>query len=92
MELTPAQRTALERVRRFERLGGVDLSRLEPEDRSVLLGAVRGGVANLRKATFRFECPVCRKIFEQDQEMEPMCTGPSWTDDHEPTIMVRYPA
>lgn len=34
-----------------------------------------------------FQCPLCGKEFRHDDEYEPMCTGPDWTDDHEPTVM-----
>lgn len=35
-----------------------------------------------------FACPVCRKEFRQDDEFEPMCTGPNETqDDHPMTVM-----
>ena len=37
---------------------------------------------------FLFVCPVCGQRARNDQRMEPMCTGPSWTDDHAPEIMV----
>jgi len=39
-------------------------------------------------ATFAFRCPLCGRQERNDQRMEPMCTGPSWTDDHPPEIMV----
>jgi hypothetical protein len=38
-------------------------------------------------ATFVFRCPMCGRQERNDQRMEPMCTGPSWTDDHPPEIM-----
>jgi hypothetical protein len=38
-------------------------------------------------ATFAFRCPLCGRQERNDQRMEPMCTGPSWTDDHPPEIM-----
>ena len=34
-----------------------------------------------------FVCPVCRNQVRQREPMGPLCTGPSWTDDHEPTMM-----
>lgn len=37
---------------------------------------------------FLFVCPECGREFRNDQRMEPMCTGPSWTNDHEPTVMI----
>lgn len=37
---------------------------------------------------FNFVCPICGRIERNDQRMEPMCTGPSWTDDHAPEVMV----
>lgn len=38
---------------------------------------------------FIFRCPLCGRQEQNDQRMEPMCTGPSWTDDHPPEIMIR---
>lgn len=75
-----------ERVRRFERLGGI---RLDPADHG-LLAAVRTGVAETHHG-FRFRCPMCGNEAVNDQEMAPACTGPSWTDDHapEPMVLVR---
>lgn len=37
---------------------------------------------------FSFVCPLCGRQERNDQRMEPMCTGPSWTDDHAPEVMV----
>ena len=37
---------------------------------------------------FVFQCPLCGNRVRNDQRMEPMCTGPSWTDDHPPEVMV----
>jgi hypothetical protein len=36
---------------------------------------------------FVFRCPLCGRQERNDQRMEPMCTGPSWKDDHPPEIM-----
>ena len=36
---------------------------------------------------FLFVCPVCKNQVSQREPMEPMCTGPNWTDDHEPMLM-----
>lgn len=36
---------------------------------------------------FVFRCPLCGRQERNDQRLEPMCTGPSWTDDHPPEIM-----
>jgi len=71
-----------ERVARFERLGGVDLSKLEPEERDPLLARVQVGTAHLKKVVFSFRCPVCGQTARSDNEMPPACTGPSWTDEH----------
>jgi hypothetical protein len=71
---------AEERVRRFARFGGVDLSNLGRPD--PLLAEVEVGVANYKKAVFGFRCPICGTKRYNDQEMEMVCTGPSWTDDH----------
>lgn len=37
---------------------------------------------------FVFRCPLCGRQERNDQRMEPMCTGPSWTDDHPPEVMI----
>lgn len=37
---------------------------------------------------FTFLCPLCSNMVRNDQRMEPMCTGPSWTNDHAPEVMV----
>ena len=40
---------------------------------------------------FLFRCPICGNEARNDQRLSPLCTGPSWTDDHphEPMIEVR---
>lgn len=80
---------AAERIERFKRLGGVELSRLEPEQKQGLVFAIRGGTADYKRAIFRFRCPLCGNTATNNQDMEPMCTGPSWTDDHPPEVMQR---
>lgn len=75
-------REAEERIRRFERLGGVNLAKLDPEPRHDLLAEIRTGIASHKKVIFRFQCPICGNIATNDQDMSPVCTGPSWTDDH----------
>lgn len=52
------------------------------------LGEARMGVYETGHK-YRFRCPVCHNVAANDQGMEPLCTGPSWTDDHEPTVMIR---
>ncbi len=37
--------------------------------------------------TYAFRCPVCANVFRSDEPGEPCCTGPSWQDDHEMTVM-----
>ncbi len=37
---------------------------------------------------FVYRCPMCGNQVRNDQRMEPMCTGPSWTDDHPPEVMI----
>lgn len=76
-----------QRIRRFELLGGVDLARLEPEARQPVLAKARIGTAHLARAQFAFRCQMCGNQVVLDSEMEPMCTGPSWTDDHPPIVM-----
>ncbi len=39
-------------------------------------------------SAFVYRCPLCGRQERNDQRMEPMCTGPSWTDDHPPEVMV----
>lgn len=42
----------------------------------------------MRKATYIFGCPICRKQFSYDAPGEPCCTGPNETaDDHEMQVM-----
>lgn len=88
---TEELREAQERIRRFERLGGVNLSRLEPEEKHDLLAEVRTGVALHKKAVFRFQCPMCGNIATNDQDLAPLCTGPNWTDDHPHEPMQKLP-
>lgn len=76
-----------ERILLFERLGGVDLSKLEPEITHDVLVEARSGLFHHRKAMFSFTCPECGKHVTNDQLLEPLCTGPNWTDNHPPTIM-----
>jgi len=37
---------------------------------------------------FLFVCPVCGNQARNDQRLEPLCTGPSWTNDHPGESMV----
>jgi len=37
---------------------------------------------------FVYRCPLCGRQERNDQRMEPVCTGPSWRDDHPMEIMV----
>jgi hypothetical protein len=78
------------RLRRFERLGGVPLGRLDPEEKQATESNVIVGLQPYKKAVFTFVCPMCGKVVRNDQEMPPACTGPSWTDDHplEPMVLV----
>jgi hypothetical protein len=73
-------------VAKWERLGGVDLSRLEPEELVDAVDELGLGVYHTGNL-FRFRCPVCGNVATNDQLMEPMCTGPRWTDDHPPEVM-----
>jgi lipopolysaccharide biosynthesis regulator YciM len=77
-ELVEAQ----ERVRRFERMGGVPLGNLEPEEKHDLLAEVRTGIAKYKRTIFRYRCPMCGNVVTNDQEMPPACTGPGWQDVH----------
>lgn len=79
------------RIRRFERSGGVDLSRVDAED--PIRVVVEAGTANHKKAVFAFRCEMCGRVERNDQEMTPACTGPSWTDDHplEPMTAIEDP-
>lgn len=74
------------RIRRLISLGGVDLGMLKEDPHaiaSVRIGTYETGLK------FKFICPECRHTVINDQEMEPMCTGPFWTDDHPPMVMER---
>lgn len=85
--MSAAGRLAQQRLLRFRR-GGVDLSRLDPEERDPLLAEVRIGLAPIKRGKFVFRCPTCGNRFESDQEMEPLCTGPNASlDEHEPAVM-----
>lgn len=88
MEKATPHAELLERFRRFERLGGVDLSRLEPEERQEKVSRVLVGLEPLKKAVLRFRCPACGNEVENDQEMEPACTGPGTADEHPLEVMV----
>lgn len=81
-----------ERIEQFERMGGVDLRKLDPLESHDLLAEVRTGIAFFNKAVFEFECLLCGRVERNNQDMEPLCTGPSWTDDHVPEVMVRLDA
>ena len=85
---TYAQLRAALRIKRFEQLGGVPLGDLDPEERKPLLAEIRIGIAHLRRAQFWFVCPICGNRIKGDQEMSPLCTGSSWTDDHPHEVMV----
>jgi hypothetical protein len=39
-------------------------------------------------SAFVYRCPLCGRQERNDQRLEPMCTGPSWTDDHPPEPMM----
>lgn len=73
---------AAQRVERFKRLGGVDLGALAPKERYDMTAEVHIGLAHLRKTIFRYRCPECGHEVDNDQEMSPACTGPSWLDEH----------
>jgi hypothetical protein len=89
--MSEALRQANERIRRFERLGGVDLSGLSRDEKAPILAEVRTGLFELRRAIFTYKCPMCANVLRSPQEMEPLCSGPSWTDDHPLEIMERVP-
>ncbi len=78
-----------ERITRFKSLGGVELARLEPEERDPLLALVHTGTFELKKAVFTFRCDLCRNVVRNPTEMEPMCTGPSWLNEHPPVVMTK---
>ena len=52
-------------------------------------GIILPGDVQVKDGACQFECPVCHHLHSSDEPVEPMCTGPLWTDDHAPTIMVR---
>jgi hypothetical protein len=39
------------------------------------------------RALFTFRCSMCGNQITSEVNMQPMCTGPSWTNDHEPEVM-----
>ncbi len=39
-------------------------------------------------ATFVFRCPLCGRQEKNDQRLEPVCTGPTWRDDHPMEAMI----
>lgn len=43
----------------------------------------------MKRLTYVFGCPVCRKIFKYDEPGEPCCTGPSEMRDDHPMIVMR---
>ena len=79
---------ARDRIRRFERLGGIDLSRLKDAE-DPLRTTVEVGTAEYKRAIFTFRCPVCGRTERNDVEMAPACTGPSWLDEHPLEPMIR---
>lgn len=76
-----------ERIQRFTRLGGVDLSRLDRQERQLMAPSIHMGVEEYKRAVFTFRCGMCGNVVQNNQDMEPMCTGPNWTDDHPPHVM-----
>lgn len=90
MNNSDAYREANERVERFLAFGGVDLEGLDPEQREETLAYTRVGLGEIRDGVYRFRCPECGNVFDNDRDMEPLCTGPNLSlDEHEPTMMVR---
>jgi len=81
---------AQERIARFQRLGGVDLAHLAPEERDPLMARVQVGTAEYKKAVFTFRCEMCGRVERSDMEMPPACTGPDWTDVHPLEPMVPW--
>lgn len=45
------------------------------------------GMHRIISGVYVFTCPLCAREFRYDDPYEPMCTGPSWTDDHAPEVM-----
>jgi hypothetical protein len=37
---------------------------------------------------FVFRCPICGRQERNDQRLEPLCTGPTWLNEHVPEPMV----
>lgn len=87
--MTQEQLEALKRIEHFKRLGGVEIGALEPLEKRFLRSEVITGLAHYKKKIFTYFCPLCGRIERLDQEMEPACTGPGWTDEHalEPMIL-----
>lgn len=84
--MAPLDAETERRIRQFKALGGAVLV----ADDDVLNAHVHIGVAEHKRA-FVFQCSICGRVERNNQDMEPLCTGPQWTDDHEPTVMTRQP-
>lgn len=78
-----------QRIRRLIDAGGVDLSALRED--AALRSSIRIGTFETGMK-FRFRCPICGNTVVNDQEMEPVCTGPHPSlDEHPHEPMVRVP-
>lgn len=42
---------------------------------------------DVKDQIYHFRCPMCGNKVSNDSNMEPLCTGPSWTDDHPHELM-----
>ena len=82
-------------IRRIEGTPAVDLSHLVRRERKAYAGSeearalIETGLFETG-AKFVFRCPLCGRVERNDQRLEPVCTGPAWTDEHplEPMILV----
>jgi rRNA maturation endonuclease Nob1 len=50
--------------------------------------SLRVGQDVTRVGAYAFRCEVCGRRYTQDDRYEPLCTGPTWRDEHEPTVMM----
>ncbi len=83
---TPSRRE----IDRWKALGGVDLAAIEdPEERFTVTSHLRVGVHQMG-VTFRFRCPMCGNRMDNDQMMQPMCTGPHPSLDEHPPVVMEY--
>ena len=81
-------------LRKIEGAPAVDLSHLVRRERRAYIPDNGEAMALIETglfetgARFVFRCPLCGRLERNDQRLEPVCTGPKWTDDHPPEPMI----